>query len=274
MSGKEKKKRREAPPLSTLDKGIYIALIIILLVLSAALAVDWSYWAARISGTWLEPVALRREGGDFLAVWFIVIAADICAFALYIKGIVDRTPILGNKAVSYGEYPWPKSLYPIFDERRRLYPVKAEKKRFWRGFAAVICLLLVLAFVFSWPVICRRAALDGDGTINAYNTFAKVLRYCPEDYEKAEFEIYEHSHRQLSYWTYKINVVCTDGRSYAFTREDMKEPAEALKTALELKQFLPENKFLLYNYVYLEKLLSEENIVGAEEALLRELFSQ
>ena len=153
-----------------------------------------------------------------------------------------------------------------------MHPVEAEKKRFWRGFAAVMCLMLAVAFVFSWPVICRRADLAGDGSISAYNTFAKVSHYCPEDYEKAEFEIYEHYYRHHSYWTYKIYVVCDDGLSYTFTREDMKEPADALKVALELKQILPEYNFRLFNYAFLETLISEENISGAEEALLRELF--
>ena len=69
MSRKKKKKRQEAPPLSTLDKGIYIALIIILLFLSAALAIDWSYWAAKFSDTWVEPVALQRDGGDFIVMF-------------------------------------------------------------------------------------------------------------------------------------------------------------------------------------------------------------
>jgi len=272
MSRKKKKKRQEAPPLSTLDKGIYIALIIILLFLSAALAIDWSYWAAKFSDTWVEPVALQRDGGDFIAVWFGVIVCDVCAFALHAKGIGLRTPIFGNSAVNYGEYPWPRSLYPIFDKRRRMHPVEAEKKRFWRGFATVICLMLAVAFVFSWPVICRRADLAGDGSISAYNTFAKVSRYCPEDYEKAEFEIYEHTRRYSSYLSYRINVYCADGLSYTFIRGNMKEPAEALKTALELKQLLSEDKFLLFNHAFLERLISEENIVGAEEALLRELF--
>ncbi len=268
----KKQKRQEVPPLSRLDKGIYIAIMVVCLLAAAALAFDWSWWGEKIFGEAVRTVALRREFSEFFAAFLIVAVLLVLVFTLHIKGFVERIPIFGNKNVKYGEYPWPKKLYPIFDERRKQLPMSAEKRRFWRGYAAIICLLLIYAFFISGPTICRRVTLEPDGAINAYNSFTPVSHCCTEDYECAEFRIYEHWHRFASYLTYELTLTCDDGRSYTFTREDMSTPDDALKTVLKIKEELSEEQFGIYRRDLLENLISEENIQAEEEALLRQIF--
>ncbi len=268
----KKRKRKEAPPLSSLDKRIYIALIMIFLLLTLALVPDWSYWGARAFGIWIQPAAMRREASDFIAMWLLLAVLLVCTITLYIKGFIERNPIFGDKTIAYGEYPWPKNLYPIFDRRRKTHRINVENRRFWRCYVTIMCLILIFVFIISGPVICRRICFEDNGDVNAYNSLAPISRYNVDDYERAEFEIYKHTHRFNSYWSYELTVVCSDGRSYSFAREDMKEPAKALETVLRIKNMLPEKSFMRFHYQFMETLISEENIRGAEEAMLRQIF--
>ncbi len=272
MSKRKKKPKRPYPPLSRLDKATYVILILLSLGLGFAIALGWSYVKEELIAFSDEPVAVCHDVVHFLAVVPLTLIVYFGGLILFAVGFHTKIPILGNPKVEYGTHPWPKKLYPIFDERRRLYPRKPEDKKRTRRTVGIVCALLLFSFCLSGLGLCQRECLYRDGSFKAFNTFNKVSEYSLRDYERMELRMYE-SRGRISVWTYSMEIICSDGHSFTFHRGNFADPDVAADMLLMMKSMFPEDKIRISGGANIETFLEEKtNVSEMEEKVLREIF--
>ena len=277
MAKKRKKIRRpQTPPLSWVDKAIYCALFLLLLVGMVLAIVLMDALRAKIA--YREPTALAFRG-RLAYLWLFPFFAHLvlgCAIPLTVAH-EEGQPIFGNKKISYGERPWQKDLFPLFGQQHRKIERPPYATRMRRIFRIAWVAGLILVLLSASLCLCRRNTLRSDQTIAVYDTFNRQTAELsiPEDCTKLtiEAERYRGGKYRAPKWRYGITLLDTEGREYSFSCNDFQgSQRDILNTMLKIKGLFPPGSITLHGLDQLERMIEFFHLDPQETALLRELF--
>ena len=277
MAKKRKKIRRsQTPPLSWVDKASYWTLF--LLVISSTVLFAWLVSTARARIAYQDPTVLAFRGRqDYL--WIVPLCTFLllgCAIPL-ICDYEEGQPIFGNKAITYGEQPWPKDLYPVFGPQHRKIERTPYAKQMHRlgQIAWVAGLVLVLLAVAL--CLCRRNTLRSDQTIAVYDSFNRqtAALSIPNDCTELVLaaECYSDGRYGSTKWRYKIKLRDARGRKYEFCSYDFRgNQSDILSTMLQIKRLFQPESISIEGVDELEHVIDWYHLNSEESSLLLELF--
>ena len=280
MAKKKPKKRRD-PPLSLLDKTVYIGSMLLSFAILALLLLCG--YRVKRTVIFQDPTLLACNDSGVSVLWilpfFCFLGISIIVFIA--KGLTFRDPIFGNKAIRYGEYPWKPNCYPLLDPRRKRVPVKPSKKRLQRKMLLIWCaVLLVLTCLIPFGLLARDCLYE-DHSITAYNAFNQPTNvYTKDDLTHLTVGISLHSSsihnnfiiRKLAGNAHPyIRIDTKDGRSFRFSLGNFAD-GDALDEICKLKESFSPQDVTLSNEELLDKAISDMNLTEAQAQALRDLF--
>ena len=274
----KKTKKKRKPPLSFLDNMLYCVLV----VLSIALCVSLFFFFISIQNAIAfgdkSVIAYSDKSKIF---WFfpLLLFLVISAIAFFSFHHSERTPVFGNKKVKYGEYPWDKDCFPLFDKRRKNVYVKPSKKRFRRKMI-LVWLTFLLIFTSVFPLgIFKRGDLHDDYSITDYGVFnQKKNTYTKEDFSRLTITIEEHHHNFRSFnafYSVELTISMKDKNSFSFSFGDFRSEysnENMLRTMLNIKSFFAAESITVTRRDRLDTLIDDFKFTEIEIKMLRELF--
>lgn len=277
MAKKRKKIRRpQTPPLSWVDKAIYCALFLLLLGGMVLAIVLMDALRARIA--YQDPMVLAFRG-RLAYLWLFPFFAHLvlgCAIPLTVAH-EEGQPIFGNKAISYGERPWQKDLFPLFGQQHRKIERPPYAKQIHRIGQIAWVAGLILVLLSASLCLCRRNTLRSDQTIAVYDTFNRQTAELSIPEDCTELTIEAERYRSGKYgapnWRYGITLLDADGKEYSFSCNDFRgSQREILNTMLQIKGLFPTGSITLRGLDQLDRTIAFFHLDPREAALLRELF--
>ena len=277
---KKHKKMDRMPPLSFLDKSIYWSAMVLLVVLGLGSPILYEVITDEIVFRDPTVIAYNNDMNGFL-IGPALVYAFITGLICLATALESKRPLFGNRKIRYGQDPWDKECFPLFDPRRKTVPVKASEQGFRRKFrrlwavGMILCLLLVPLSLFG------RDCLTEDNTILSYNVLnmRSSDTYMNDDFSELVIRA-KHVNRRYwrGYWKYIIEIEMTDGTSYSFSNldfdvslPDAKE--RILQKMLEIKALFPPESVKIVGTDKLEKVVDDCDFDEEQEEMLRELFS-
>lgn len=271
---KNKQKANRRPPLSVLDKAIYVGIfvfltaLLILLLFISYIAMDAIALKDR------TVVAYRNNGCEFfmLPLFINILLSGI---ALYFATRGKKLPIFGNKDIRYGEYPWAKDCYPIFGKQSkhlRQTPRESDVKKALFGLWIAVFIITLLMYPLG---LFGRACLHTDNSITAYDILNRKSEtvYTVSDYSAVKFIASHGGHRD----PYDLDVIIdmSDGRSFGFEYEDFggyKNTDAWLDKLEELKTTVPKSAISYEETHRLERTADYFSLNEEQTARLFEIF--
>lgn len=280
---RKKKKKREAPmpPLSTLDRVIYITLMVINFIVCFTLGVLLDVIKHLIAFSDTAVVAYEGTIADLLFLPFLIFIL-LFGFISLSSCMYSKTPIFGKKGITYGP-PLYKAKYPIFMRNKPAVYIKPSEKQ-WRKTKGVLILgiliLTLIPFAFS---ICGRKCLTDDVTIQRYNVInIKRAEYETTDIESVTIRAYYHTiinlKSSISYWTVRMEFTTEDNKDFRFDFSDFRSSNKDTSTAM-LNKLLDVKSQLnpdIIEYIGTDKLQFVADDKGFDEKetqMLYELFN-
>lgn len=208
----KKGKQRKPPPLSAIDRLLYGLLflggfLLLFLIFYLAITLPKRIAFADPDAQMWRPTA-----------WAWMIPAGLgCFLPMMVGAIWHPLPLLGNRNVRYGEFPY-QEYAPVFSKARALKAVRPEiYRRKLRStiFALVICAVLLLLGLLG---LCPRETLQSDGSIHGYNTLNQCVRVTPaEDVTDLRLIARHGFDRNLrEYWDFGLEITDDSGRTIPF----------------------------------------------------------
>ncbi len=269
---------KQRPPLSFLDKVLYSVLVVLSIAFSAALFIFFILIQNAIAFSDKSVIAYADKSKLFW-VFPLTIFLVISAIAFFSCHYCERTPVFGNKKVKYGEYPWDKNCFPLFDRRRKSVYVKPSKKKFRRKML-MIWLAFLLIFTSVFPLgIFKRGDLREDYSITDYGVFnQKKNTYTKEDFSRLTIAIEEHydgSNSFSAFYSIELTICMKDEKSFSFSFGDFRSEysnEDILRTMLNIKSLFDSESITLARKDRLDKYIDEFELTEDEIKILRELF--
>ena len=276
--GKKFKKRKKdtahrTPPLSRLDKAIYVAAMVLYLFLIFAAYVGWMKLHARIA--FRDPAVIAYRPGSLAAVPALVVAAG--GFIALLSCCESKRPIFGNKTIRYGDYPWKTDLFPLFGPQHKSVQRRPTEQRFRRIVIRVVAGVLAVTLLLLAIDINRRTCLREDRTIVTYNSLNRpgepvsIARDC----DRITIRVYEYTNYRSwsSYWYYGVIIYRTDGKKYEFTSRDFdRGHTDCIRQMLAIKALFSADQITIEREDLLDDVIEHNGLDEAQAALLRRLF--
>lgn len=281
MDKKSKKDRRKRrPPLSLLDKSIYW----LGLFLSFILSLLFVYCLGSITDIIAfqdSSVVAYNSHVSFLFGMPVVLYVETSAFVFCIAALEGKKPIFGNKKIQYGETPWAKDWFPLFDSRRKQIYIKPSKKQFRRHMIIIWFVGLLLCSLFVPLGFFGRDCLTYNNSIITYNLLnqEELAPYTPEDYSHLNIQArYVVGYRMSDYWEYEITIGMKDGKSFTFSSGDFnrREPnyqERCLNKMLDIKTFFTPDAITIKGEHNIDEVADYLGMNDEQKQLLQELFS-
>jgi len=280
MSKKSKKKKRSRrPPLSLLDKSIYWLGLILSFILSLFLA----YCFEDITGViaFHDPsVVAYDHHATYLFGMPMLLYFQTSALVFFITGLESKRPVFGNRKFRYGEAPWAKDCFPLFDPRRKKIYVRPSEKSFRRSMIILWTAGLFLCSLFAPLGFFGRDCLTQNNSIITYNVLNQEdpAAYTTADYSHLTIQAgYVSGYRSSGYWKYEIKIRMKDGKSFSFSNRDFdwRKPhlqERCLNQMLDIKAFFPPDTITIKGENKLEKVADYLGFNEEQTQLLQELF--
>ena len=269
------KKAPKRPPLSLLDKSIYVFLMVAAFVLILPMMLLF----AKVIPMKVAYADGNTVTADNLAAVFG--ALPFCAFvilSLMISssyGLKYKQPIFGNKRFSYPKSTPMLRMYPIFSKafwKNCNVGTKRIRKRILK---TVLIIFLVCCAILSLG-ICSREALNKDNNFSTYNSFnVKTHTAGIEDAEALIIDISTSRHRWRRNYHIELNFVFQD-KTYNIGLDDFykMEDEEALEYMIYLKGFFGDGKYKITNVDRINSAIKDNKFSTREIELVYELFDQ
>lgn len=280
MSKIAKKKSRSCrPPLSLLDKSIYwlgllLSFIFVLLFLFCFEDITNAI-AFRDS-----LVVAYNSHASFLLFMPLLLYIEISALVFCIMALEGKKPIFGNRKVQYGETPWAKDCFPLFDSRRKNIYVRPSKMRFRRDMMIVWIVGLFVCSLFAPLGFFGRDCLTTDNRIISYNVLNREdsSPYTTDDFSNLTIQA-EHvsGYRSADYWKYEIIIEMKDGKSFAFSNRDFDWRKDnyrelCLEKMLEIKSSFASDLITIKGEHNVKKVADYLGLNDEQTQLLQKLF--
>lgn len=222
---KKKRKRssqasslRPAPPLSRLDKGIYLLLAVLAFGIAFSPLIASLLLEERVAFSDPTVIGSTKPGRFGLWVLLSLIVSGVPLASVLACGLVTRQPFFGRKDVVYGFRGGRKEIYPLF--RKRETPLKPARKRERGLIAALVAVALLVPVLLSVLSVYGRVDLHGDLSVTVKNGFnAETKRMEAEEIETVTFSIDRYRGRRGIIGSLSAHVILTmeNGRKYSFT---------------------------------------------------------
>lgn len=278
---RKKKKKHEAPmpPLSALDKFIYITLMAINFIVCIIFGILIDIIKHLIAFSDNTVIAYRTPFSDLLFIPFLLFIM-LFGFISLLSCMYSKTPIFGKKGITYGP-PMYKAKYPIFMRNKPAVYVKPSEKQ-WRKTKCVlisgvlIITLIPLAFSF-----CGRKCITSDVTLQRYNAVnIKRAEYTIDDIKSTTFRAYYSlgTKNSTGHWEISIKLTTNNNKNFKFVYSDFKpfgEGAhiETLDMLLDIKSKLNSEDIEYDGIDNLEYVIEEKGLKEKESEMLYELFN-
>lgn len=276
MSKKKSKLHKlKMPPLTKIDKALYILLIGLTIVVFIAMPVGQSAVKDVIAFSDNSVLAYDERGYFLFALPFLFILEVIIIVALSV-GLSDRKPIFGDKSITYGPPRYP-SVYPVFMRNKPKDYIRPSHKKFKKWYKSAIIILLASTFVLVPFSLFGRVCLKDNVSIEKYNGFNVRTQTIEQDeMDTLTFRILLSGHKALSYNIY-MDIKTLSGRKYTFMYSDFYGAGKNKdKSALDCFEFVkshfPDEKVFYERTDLLEELIEDRNFNQSETAQVYELF--
>ncbi len=268
MAKRNNKKRKppalRPPPLSGLDKAIYICLFLIALVLifGAILALVSINRAIGYD----DPTVISSEarGTMLWAAPFLLVFA-IVTMGMIVTALTNKQPIFGKRGIVYGSAQY-APVYPLFMENRPNADIRPSEKGYLRAMRRFVIGVLAVTLLLTPLSLCGRNSLREDMGITVYGVFNQKTRsYEKEDIKTVTFAIY-YTGGAGGGWHIRAQIMTKDGRRYDFRGD--------LDTLLYIKNHVPASAVRYKGEEYLNALIRSKHYTADEAAKARTLFGQ
>ncbi|MBR4132233.1 MAG: hypothetical protein IKT99_04585 [Oscillospiraceae bacterium] len=278
--GKKFKKRKKdtahrTPPLSRLDKAIYIVSMSLYLFLIFAAYNGWVKLHNRIA--FRDPAVIAYRSGSLAAVPALVVAAG--GFIALLSCYESKRPIFGNKTIRYGDYPWKTNLFPLFGPQHKSVQRRPTEQQFRRIVTRVVAGVLAVTLLLLAIDINRRTCLRDDRTIVTYNSLNRpgepvsIARDC----DRITIKVYDYRYFRSwsTFWYYGVIIYRADGKKYEFTSRDFNcGHTDCIRQMLAIKALFSPSQITIERDDQLPSVIKDRNLDEAQAALLRRLFAQ
>ena len=270
--GKKKKRRIQAPSLSSVDKCIYYFLM--------ACAIAFAFLSTFFIGIFKKAVfqnthILAQNSIGIVPQGFLGLAVG-CVLILLLNYLrINKQPFWGKPNTQYGPPQW-KPIYPLFSIA------------FWTGFfsnkkrasyilAAWIFFLLIILAV-TCLTIAPRECLHDDGSVLIYNAFNEnTAAYHPADIVQIKIFTREfHNRRGSDDWGVEMKITTQDGESFFFNYHSFQRTNTDIHGAifgmLQIKSGFDPSRITLEGKENLEYVIRDMNLNQQEADMLNLLF--
>lgn len=279
MTKKAKRRIRQMPRLSPLDRLIYwLIMIMLIIVYFLLIFIPIDLW---------HLIAFRDESviaatGEASLLWVLIpfMTFFLMTFILWEQAYQNRRPIFGIRNFKYGPPAWPK-VYPLFMKNKPRVYVSPRAKKQRRSLAVLLVVILLVSFLPFPLALYGRTVLHQDGSITEYSPFNRVYHTFYSG-ECAEIRIgtYRYSNGKSSpstHWGVKMTFVTETGRKYTFDHRDFRLDTQAgisgwLTAMLSIKGRHRPEIISYYGTENLSRVIIDRNLSEAEQALLLHLF--
>jgi len=268
---KSKKKKGYNPPLTFLDKFIYILFLIISGILSFSLVLIPVFIQKKITFTDSSAIAFETTGSIF---WILPLTLYILlsAWILGICGLEDSIPLFGNPNLRYGEPPFKRNTYPLFRRKKYVKEIKNKKKPWYKNLIIVWCtVFFILACLFPLG-ICGRRVLYDDSSITIFDSFnSEKITYSPDNFESLTISTYRNWSRYSYHWSYQIKINMSDGKKIYFAD---KVSEDAIDEFIEIKEMINKDNIVIEGKHNLDEVITDMKCNQSQSEKLRQLFSE
>lgn len=277
---KRKKNKTQRPPLTLLDKSIYWIGFFLSFLFSLLLIYCFEDITNMIA--FRDPAVVAFNSHlSFLFAAPVVLYFE-CSFAIIILIALDgRIPIFGNPKIQYGEVPWAKDCFPLFDSRRKKIYTRPSHKRFRRDMMILWSVGLILCSMIAPFAFFGRDCLTHDNSIISYSILnqKESAQYTPEDYSHLNiYAKHVSGHRTADYWEYGITVLMKNGKSFTFSNRDFDWREQnnqeiCLNSMLDIKEFFEPDEITIEGKCDIAKVIDYIGLNDKQTQLLQELFT-
>ena len=275
----KKKNSARKPPLSFIDKFIYYLLIVGSFIVSLLCVYLWGDLRDVIAFQDNSVIAYHEHSSALLFV-LLVGYLEISGIVFFMVQLSEKKPIFGNSKIQYGEVPWDKNYYPLFDPRRKNVTITASEKRFQRHMRFAWGIGLLVAISFSLLSFCGRDCLYRDHSIISYNMVNRQTGDYYSENNYSHLTLYaEHVsiYRGGSYWKYGFSIEMNDGRCFSFSNRDFnwredRYQDNCLETMLEIKKLFTPGSISIKGEKNIDKVVDYIGLNSEQAQLLHNLF--
>lgn len=179
----KKTNKSNRPPLSFIDKCIY--LLAVVLTIAGSVIVLFCFEAIQRLIAFADPTVIADvESAVFLFALPLLLFIDGSAIIFFMGRYRNKIPFLGNAKVKYGQHPWDKDCYPLFDKRRKAIEKPPSEKKLCRK-KFILWMTCFLLFLMIAPLsLFGRDCLHNDYHISSYNIINQTSEkeYTVQDY--------------------------------------------------------------------------------------------
>lgn len=267
------KGKAQKPPLSTADKVIYGAVMVLL---SYITVFGSSYFCVKIARkiAFADPsvVAGDAEIGILcslpLTLFFMAMVILVYSF-----GLKKRQPILGNKTYQAPAFAHTIKTYPLFsrDFRENLHPQSRQSLK--RTLTILIVLLLACLLLLPFGFYSRRVLTD-DHQLVTYNSFNRISdSHDIREAERTTISVSLWRRRALRRPILQLTFEF-ENTTYFLYIEDFREMSreDALRYILSLKDVLGAVNYDFSGESKLDYMIHYQRYTPAEAELLYQLF--
>lgn len=274
-----KKRTKQMPPLSLLDKliyGIILLLLIVLyfspLLLSFALRNKIAFFDATV-------IAAHEHSSSLWSIAPCLILLIITG-SLWSNFYINRKPIFGLKNFKYGPPKWPK-VYPLFSKEKHTEWISEKKKKTKKQIAIILIILLLISFIPFPLSLYGRDCLRYDGSILEYNMFnVQTLEIASNEITDIQIETYRYFHGRRSitrHYGVRIILRTDNGSQYYFDFSDFRKGEASsrlywLDEMLNIKQLFDPRIIRYGKTDYIDDVISDKELTQEEAEKLYQLF--
>ena len=268
MSKKKTKRKPPAlrpPPLSGLDKAVYVCLFLADLALLFGMLFGLLALQRKIAYADPTVMSSAARGTVFWAAPFLTVFAIITMGGLF-TAYGDKKPIFGKKGIPYGSVHY-APVYPLFMKGRPKPYIRPSEKRYRRFMIRFAVGALAVTLLLTPLALYGRNSLREDMSITVYSVFdQEKRRYEQEDIDTVTFTIRRRSkgYRLIL----RAEIRTKDGRRYDYGSTG------DLDTLLYIKSHVSPSQVRYKWENRLEELIRRENFTPDEAAKVRMLFEK
>ena len=282
MSKKSKhknKKRRLRPPLTFLDKSIYI-FCFLLLILGMILS-PYCFDDVQNLIAFNKPNTIAyRSNANFLLIIPFVLYIGMSTLIVLIMGWQSKKPIFGSKKYKYGEFPFREDCFPLFHRKKYNVRKNPSQKKFVRQMTMLWCIgLFVCACLIPFSLFGRNALYKDNRIekINMVNLTGDT--YTTDDFAHLTIKTqFVFGYRTANYWKYEITIEMKDGKDFSFSNRDFDWRTSGIKDIcldkmLEIKHLFGADSITIKGAKNVNKVADDVGLNESQRAKLNELFA-
>jgi len=267
-------RKAKKPPLSFIDKAIYVFIMLFGIVFAFVLfALFGIYIPNKISYSDVNVVAIINSSAIVWAMPFSLLVSMAFVVLGYF-GLKNKQPIFGNKKIKPSYFEPTIKTYPLFSKDFREHLTVSAARKIKITAISILIAIVVSAFMIPFGFY-PRTVLDKDNNIITYNTFnEEIKRINISDSQKNVINIsYSNGRRSGPHWGIQM-IFVFDNEEYTvgLGAFDKMSTSEALRYMIDLKTNLGEGNYTITNTNRMEDLLTRNRYSDEEKALIYELF--